>query len=73
MNSVVLQGVSTSGIVQMFDEMAVDAAVISQFPNGTRCANLEGPIPTSIEGIRMRFYMLDCNGTVGYVNGKWVD
>lgn len=71
-HAVTLQSSAVSNVVQMFDTLAVDAAVIEQYPDGTRCTRLRGPTDASVDGISMSFYRLNCNGTRGYVNTKWV-
>lgn len=59
--------------VQMF-EVVGDGPndVVTFFPSGTRCTKISGPSSVSVAGISMRFYNLECNGTTGYVNAKWV-
>lgn len=67
-----LKASPVSHVVQMFDSLAVDAAVIKQFPNGTLCSRMGDTADASVEGIQMTFYLLRCNGVTGYVNAKWV-
>ena len=58
--------------VQMFDSMGADATLVRQFSSGTTCTLLNGPTRATVAGISMQFYKLNCGGTAGYVNAKWV-
>lgn len=72
-NQVALDAAPGNDVVQMFDAVAVDAKVIAELPDGARCKKMSEPIASNVEGIAMSFYQLDCDGTVGFVNAKWVD
>jgi len=70
-NSVTLQAAPGNTEVQMFDSAEADADVIRRFAAGTSCTKFGGPTTVNVEGIRMDFYRLTCNGITGYVNVKW--
>lgn len=72
-DAVTLRAAPGNTVVQMFDSVGVDAAVLRQYPSGERCTRISGPSAVSIEGIAMRFYKLYCNGASGYVNAQWVE
>jgi hypothetical protein len=62
-----------NSIVQMFERVgAGNEGRVTQFPSGTRCTVMEQPKGFTVEGVAMRFWRLNCNGTTGYVNAKWV-
>lgn len=73
-SSVTLHAAPGNSSVQMFGDRADNAEeVVATFPSGTRCEALTGPKAVAVEGISMQFYRLNCSGTTGMVNAKWVD
>jgi hypothetical protein len=58
--------------VQLFNGVQATSKVVATLPVGTQCTALETPHSTTLQGIAMTFYHLDCGGTVGYVNARWV-
>lgn len=58
--------------VHIFEGEQATGKVVATLPVGTRCAALEVPHSTTLQGMTLTFYHLDCGGTVGYVNARWV-
>jgi len=54
---------------QMFDEERQFKKLI---PQGTVCDFLGGAYIWEEAGIKISMYKLNCNGTIGYINQKWV-
>jgi hypothetical protein len=59
--------------VQMFDRLGVtDKEASHFFPDRTVCTVIERRVYYEAAGIPLEFYKLDCGGTIGYVNSRWV-
>ncbi len=72
-NQVTLTGVPWNKTVPMFETLdEVEAPLLKQFADGTTCTKLSGPTEAGIKGTRMNFYLLECDGTTGYVHARQV-
>jgi hypothetical protein len=71
-DQVTLKAPPTGAFVQMFGTLDASADVAATFADRTTCTRLSEPIAVSPHGVNMSFYHLDCNGTIGYINVKWV-
>lgn len=72
-NQVTLHTATGGGWVRVYDDISVDSARIKEFPDGTRCQKVSGPIHAIIDGVKMELMEVVCQGTHGHVNAKWVD
>ena len=70
--TVILQGAPGNSVVQMFDSLSDDASVVATFRNGTECQKSGRLHQVSVAGVSMSFYRINCHGTGGYVNSRWV-
>lgn len=70
--TVILQGAPGNSVVQMFDSLSDDASVVATFSNGTECQKSGRLHQVSVAGVSMSFYRINCHGTGGYVNSRWV-
>lgn len=60
-------------IVQMFARPGSGNGAFADFPSGTACTKLDGPLRVDFgDGMTSDYYKLDCDGATGYVNAKWV-
>lgn len=69
---VTLKALSSGGMVQVYDDISVDSSLVKEFADGTRCAKLNGPTHAKIDGVAMNLYQVNCKGTYGHVNARWV-
>ena len=70
---VFLKAPPESDQVQMFNQIGVlDKDASHFFPDRTICTVIESRIRYVAAGIPLEFYKLDCGGTIGYVNSRWV-
>lgn len=73
-SEVTLRAAPGNTVVQMFESVGPGPNdAVARFPSSTRCTKIGGPTSVTIEGLSMRFYRLECNGTTGYVNARWVE
>lgn len=70
--TVILQAAQGNSVVQMFGSLSDDASVIATFRSGTECRKYGRLHHVTVAGVSMSFYRINCHGTGGYVNSKWV-
>lgn len=67
-DQVTLVGVPWDQTIPMFERLSeVEAPHLEQFVDGTICTKLSGSTTADMHGNPMNFYLLECNGTTGYV------
>lgn len=70
--TVILQAAPGDSVVQMFGSLSDDASVIAAFRSGTECQKSGRLRQVTVAGVSMSFYRINCHGTGGYVNSRWV-
>jgi hypothetical protein len=70
---VTLVGVPWNKTVPMFERIGgLETSPLKHLADGTTCTKLSSPTEASIGGTNMNFYLLECNGTTGYVHARQV-